>query len=58
MFASSDGMRYTVLENLGLQRVMRVIRGNPEITRWSVSGLVTEFEGANYLLVSRAIRKK
>ena len=54
---TEDERSYTVLENLALERVARAIGDSSEDLRWSVSGVVTEFNGQNYLLVTRAILK-
>jgi hypothetical protein len=46
---------YRVLENLSLERIdgyLGSARGTPT---WTVSGIVTEFRGSNYLLVSKAV---
>ncbi|MEX2175143.1 MAG: hypothetical protein WD872_12345 [Pirellulaceae bacterium] len=54
---NGKGESYRVLENLNLERVARVLdeaRGAPE---WTVSGAITEFRGANYLLVTKAVVK-
>lgn len=45
------------LENLNLDRVTQTIRDNYDRLEWSVSGTITEYRGANYLLISRAILK-
>ena len=56
MFFTADGKRQLLgLENLALERVQRVVSDNPTPQDWLVSGTVTEFRGANYLLVRRAI---
>jgi hypothetical protein len=44
------------LENLNLARVTNAIRDDPEAD-WSISGLVTEYRGQNFLLIQKAIRK-
>jgi hypothetical protein len=49
------GESYRVLENLALERVDRFLgqaRGTPT---WTVSGVITEFRGTNYLLVAKAM---
>jgi hypothetical protein len=46
-----------VLENLALERVVRTLDDNPAIWLWSVTGVVTEFHGENYLLITRAVLK-
>ncbi|MEX0939685.1 MAG: hypothetical protein WDZ59_17610 [Pirellulales bacterium] len=58
MFETSDGKhRFIGLENLNLERIVRMINENPERVEWSVTGTVTEYRGANYLLIRRAFRK-
>jgi hypothetical protein len=56
-YASGDSRRFGTLENLNLERISRVISETSEALEWNVSGTVTEFQGTNYLLVSRAILK-
>lgn len=46
---------YRVLENLNLQRVALQLDANRGQRQWVVSGLITEFRGANYLLVTKAV---
>jgi hypothetical protein len=45
------------LENLNLERISRTIADNPESVNWMISGTVTEYRGANYVFVRRAILK-
>jgi len=55
-FVTSDGkMSFVGLENLNLERIARAIADNAEPLEWKVSGTVTEYGGANFLLVERAI---
>jgi hypothetical protein len=57
-FILADGSaRFGGLENLNLERVANVIAGDPSPLEWVVSGVVTEYKGNNYLLVTRAILK-
>lgn len=57
-FTLADGSaRFSGLENLTLERVANVIGGDPSPLEWVVSGVVTEYKGNNYLLVTRAILK-
>jgi len=57
-FFTDDGIgRFVVLENLNLQRIARTITDDPEQLQWDVTGTVTEFRGANFLFVRRAILK-
>ncbi len=51
---SSESVR--VLENLALQRVMRVLPQIQPGTQWTISGMVTEYNNGNYLLLTRAIQ--
>jgi hypothetical protein len=55
-FFSTDGRRrFVCLENLNLQRIARAIDENPGRMLWNVTGSVTEYRGANYLVVEYAI---
>lgn len=55
--ASAVKMSMVCLENLNLERIARAITDNTEQLEWRVSGVLTEYGGANYLLVDRAILK-
>lgn len=46
---------YRVLENLALERIGRTLDESRGTRLWVVSGLITEYRGANYLLVSKAV---
>jgi len=50
-----DSLR--VLENLALERISRSLEDNRGST-WTVSGLVTEYRGSNYLLVTKAVTQQ
>ena len=52
---SKDSFR--VLENLALERVSRILTESRNKPEWSVSGVITEFRGVNYLLVTKAVIK-
>ena len=55
-FVSSDGVyRLRMLENLALERASRKVDESTQGVVWSVSGIVTEYQGANYLLVKRIV---
>ncbi len=56
-FPSDSKDSYRVLENLALERVSRILGESRQKPEWSVSGVVTEFRGVNYLLVTRAVIK-
>ena len=49
-----DVREMTVLENLALERLTELVAENRR-RFWLVDGIVTEFRGKNYLLVSRAV---
>ena len=55
--AAESGNRFAGLENLNLERISKTISKAPKQMDWEVSGEVTEYRGANYLLVRRAILK-
>lgn len=58
IFETVDGkQRFVVLENLNLERVMRMVQDGAGELVWIVDGLVTEYRGDNFLLVKRAVRK-
>ncbi len=57
-FETIDGrQRFVALENLNLERIMRMVGESTGQLAWTVSGGVTEYHGGNFLLVSRAYRK-
>lgn len=58
LFVAADGReRFTVLANQNLERVERTLADGHERSLWKISGTITEYRGANYLLISRALRK-
>jgi hypothetical protein len=58
-FIDENGRELGGLSNLNLERVLRMLKtvDEPESVKWSVSGVVTEFSGRNYLLITRAVYK-
>jgi hypothetical protein len=57
-FVASDGkLKFDGLENLAVERIARTIGDNPDQLEWTVSGIITEFRGTNYLLVTQAVLK-
>ncbi len=54
-FRANGDSRYIGLENLNLERIVSEITNNPTQLEWTVVGSITEFRGANYLLVRRAV---
>jgi hypothetical protein len=59
VFIAENQYEFVSLPNLNLERVIRTLKGSDESEsiRWSVSGQVTEFNGRNYLLITRAVYK-
>jgi len=58
-FVTENNIELGGLPNLNLERVVRMLKSvdEPDSIWWSVSGLVTEFSGRNYLLIERAVYK-
>ncbi len=54
-FRSNGDARYIGLENLNLERIVSEITNNPTQLEWTVVGTITEYRGANYLIVRRAV---
>jgi hypothetical protein len=52
-----DKAEFSVLPNLNLERIERLLGDSPERSIWKVTGTITEYRGANWLLISRAARK-
>lgn len=46
-----------VLENLALERVTRVLSESRDEREWIVNGTVTEYRGANYILIHKAVQR-
>ena len=55
--SAPDGSEFRLLENLALERVIRTQDELREDRPWTVSGVVTEFQGENFLLLTRAVAK-
>ncbi len=57
-FFTADGSRrFNGLENLNLERITQMVADSPDPLEWRVSGIVTEYRGANYLLITQAVVK-
>lgn len=48
--------RMLVVENLMLQRIEEAVRDDPAANRWTVTGVVTEYQNENRLIVTTAER--
>jgi len=46
---------FRVLENLALQRVGQTLENNLNAKHWVISGIITEYRSANYLLLTKAV---
>ena len=58
-FYPAEGQEsFRVLENLALERVARVQGETREPREWLVLGVFTEYQGTNYLLLTRAVVKQ
>jgi hypothetical protein len=57
LFVSDALPSLKVLENLALERVAQTLSERGAGREWIVSGVVTEYRGVNYLLVTRASLK-
>jgi hypothetical protein len=53
-----SSVQLVVLENLVLDRVSHVLTDTSDSLTWSVSGRVTEFRGANFVFLERAVVKR
>jgi hypothetical protein len=56
-FLAGDKQQLIGLENLNLERILRVLADNTDPLEWFVTGTVTECRGTNYLFVRRATFK-
>ena len=56
-FVSDSMPPLKVLENLALERVAQTLSERGAGREWTVSGVVTEYRGVNYLLLTRASLK-
>ncbi|MDX1945986.1 MAG: hypothetical protein SFU86_11365 [Pirellulaceae bacterium] len=54
--AGGDSVR--VLENLALERIARLLGEIRGVPTWVVSGQITEYRGANFLLVTKAVMRQ
>ena len=54
-FSSERKNRYVALENLNLERIVQALADQPRQRLWKVTGMLTEYQGENYLLVEKAL---
>lgn len=52
--AEDSSGRYIVLENLNLERIVKMADVYPVPIRWTISGVITEYDEENFLLVETA----
>jgi hypothetical protein len=55
MFTTDGKENYLVLENLSLERILDAMDKKPDRGVWLADGEFTEFQGANYVLIQRAV---
>jgi hypothetical protein len=53
-----DARQLGTLENLALERVVRLVRQSAAPQTWLVSGTVTEYQGSNFILIDRAVIRR
>ena len=53
--ANGNKESFRALPNLALQRVSQSLEENRALRQWTISGTITEFRGANYLLITKAV---
>ncbi len=56
MHAENSGPTFRILENLTLQRIANAITDDAQDNFWKVSGILTEFQNENFLLIDRIQR--
>ena len=54
IFSEDESERYFCLENLNLDRIMKVVQDNPAQQIWNVDGFYTEFRDENFVSIQRA----
>ena len=55
LYTVENHQRFTCLENLELERVLKVIQDKPDRDHWKIEGEFTEFRGENLILLRRAV---
>lgn len=55
MFTLPENRRCTCLENLALERIVKMIRRTNGSVYWKVDGEYTEYSGENYVRIRRAV---
>jgi hypothetical protein len=53
--ANGNKESFRALPNLALQRVSQSLEENRALRQWTISGTITEFRGANFLLITKAV---
>jgi hypothetical protein len=56
-YPQEGGEPLRLLENLALERVTRLLRETHAERQWLVSGEITEYRGANFLLLHKAVQR-
>ena len=56
LYTVEGNQRFTCLENLALERILKAMEENPERRRyWRINGEYTEFRGENFVLIHHAV---
>lgn len=55
LFSEDETERFTCIENLNLERIVKFMQDNPTQQVWSVDGFYTEYMGENYVFLQRAV---
>ncbi|MDR2346598.1 MAG: hypothetical protein LBE18_11070 [Planctomycetaceae bacterium] len=55
IYTVENNDRYVCLENLNLERVLKSIAERPSQGTWKIDGVFTEFNGNNFVLITRAV---
>jgi len=55
LFSEDESERYLCLENLNLERIMKVVQENPTQQIWNVDGYYTEYREENFVIIQRAV---
>jgi len=55
LFSEDESERYFCLENLNLERIIKVVQENPAQQIWSVDGFYTEYREENFVSIQRAV---
>ena len=55
LFSEDESERYFCLENLNLERIIKVVQENPAQQIWNVDGFYTEYREENFVYIQRVV---